>query len=71
MFDSEVGHYQHALEEAGYITTLEYKEESMPGGRMGERKKHRSRNIIWYNPPYSNNVKEIPDYPKEALSPII
>ena len=30
----------------------------MPVGRMGERRKHRSRNIIRYNPPYSNNVKK-------------
>ena len=27
MFDSEAGHYQHALEEESYIITLEYKEE--------------------------------------------
>ena len=53
MFDTEVAHYQNALKDAGYKNTLEYKEKIPPGEEMGlsGRKKHRSRTVIWYNPP--------------------
>ena len=59
MFDTEVAHYQKALKDAGYKNTLEYKEEIIHGEDMGHsgRRKQRSRTVIWYNPPYSSNVK--------------
>ena len=49
-FDKEKDIYQKQLEESGYTQKLEYKKP------MRNRKK-RSRNIIWFNPPYSNTVK--------------
>ena len=59
MFDSEVGHYQQALLDAGYKDDLEYKEEMQPEGdiNLNGKKRHRPRTVIWYNPPYSSNVK--------------
>ena len=59
MFDAEVAHYQHALKEAGYKDMLEYKEEMQTqGDRVSEEgRKKRRRSVIWYNPPYSSNVK--------------
>ena len=59
MFDAEVAHYQHALKEAGYKDMLEYKEDlQTQGDRVSEEgRKKRRRSVIWYNPPYSSNVK--------------
>ena len=56
MFEAEVGHYQQALAEAGYKDDLEYVE-LLDGEEDNGMKKHRSRATIWYNPPYSSNVK--------------
>ena len=58
MFTTEVGHYQQALDKAGYGETLQYKDsQQMEALEMEGRKKRRSREVIWFNPPYSGNVK--------------
>lgn len=44
--------YQEALEKSGYEHKLKYQPNSEP-----KRKRNRSRNIIWFNPPFSQNVK--------------
>ena len=54
MFESEVNHYQNALNEAGYEYLLEYKEADASDNKG---KKKRRRNVIWFNPPFSKNVK--------------
>ena len=54
MFESEVNHYQNALNEAGYEYLLEFKEAD---ARDNKGKKKRRRNVIWFNPPFSKNVK--------------
>ena len=54
MFQKEVDHYQKALDDAGYNVKLEYQEED---NSRKQNKKNRSRNVIWFNPPYSSNVK--------------
>ena len=42
--------YQEALSKSGYDHQLQYQEETK------SNKKSRSRKIIWFNPPYSQNV---------------
>lgn len=45
--------YNEALKSAGYNQEIEYQDTSA----TREGKKNRSRKIIWYNPPFSKNVK--------------
>ena len=53
MFDKEVGHYQQALDKAGYENKLEFK----ACQQEERRRKRRSRQVIWFNPPFASNVK--------------
>ena len=59
MFDAEVAHYQHALKEAGCKDMLEYKEvlQTQEETEIEDRGKKRRRSVLWFNPPYSSNVK--------------
>ena len=43
--------YETPLNESGYKTTLKYTKTTNLNNR------NRARNIIWFNPPYSQNVK--------------
>ena len=43
--------YQEALKKIGYTHELKYQKQEE------KSKRNRTRNIIWYNPPYSNNVQ--------------
>jgi hypothetical protein len=45
--------YQKALQESGYKHQLKY----IPTPHNSNKKRNRSRNIIWYNPPYDLNVE--------------
>ena len=54
IFDEHKEPYQKALESAGYGFKLEYKTQQETNTRA---RKNRSRNVLWYNPPYSRNVK--------------
>ena len=51
-FDATMQPYQEALKNSGYDFKLHYNEIS-----TNHKKKNRQRNITWYNPPYSMNVK--------------
>ena len=52
VFDEAAKPYQEALGKSGYTFKLQFKppQTSLP-------KRNRSRNIIWFNPPYNRNVK--------------
>ena len=54
MFKSETQIYQEALKSAGYKENIVYKENrnlNLP------KRKPRSKNVIWFNPPFSESVK--------------
>ena len=53
VFDQAAPPYQKALNESGYAFSLHYLK---PQSRRVEKRK-RTRNIIWFNPPYDRNVK--------------
>ena len=46
--------YEKALSESGHPSKLKFKEKE---ANQNKNKKNRSRNIIWYNPPYSAALK--------------
>ena len=50
IFDGAAPYYNNALSASGYSERIEYKTDTTST-------RHRSRNIIWFNPPYSINVK--------------
>ena len=54
IFEEDKYPYQEALRNAGYKKQLKYNKE-----RMDQRKKvrHRDRQVCWFNPPWSANVK--------------
>ena len=52
-FEEEKNIYQAALVEAGYNHKLEFKMDSMDGIKKRRRKQH----ILWFNPPFSCNIK--------------
>ena len=45
--------YMDAIHQAGYTQSLEFN----PSVQNSDRKKTRSRHIIWFNPPFSETVK--------------
>ena len=53
-FDNAKHVYQEALNKSGYHHNLSYDESP---SQTPHPRKRRQRNIIWYNPPYSNNVE--------------
>ena len=48
--------YNKALEDSNYTEKIEFHQPSMNTGTNAKRK-NRSRNTIWFNPPYSKNIK--------------
>ena len=46
--------YQEALSKSGYNYNVSYNE---PRSEIQHSRKNRPRNILWYNPPFSKNVK--------------
>ena len=56
MFEQEVQHYQEALRQAGYSDQLGFKEARSEEDHTSQRRKNRRRKVIWFNPPYSENV---------------
>ena len=56
IFESSKIEYENALKIIGYKDRLVYENSSVNENDKNENKK-RKRNIIWYNPPYSVNVK--------------
>ena len=57
MFDQEVNHYQAAIEQAGYKDKLEFIEKENVTEETDNKTKRKSREAIWFNPPWSNNVR--------------
>jgi hypothetical protein len=49
-FNKAKGDYDEALAKSGYRDKIKYEE-------THQRKKNRKRNILWFNPPFSANVK--------------
>ena len=56
IFESSKMEYENALKISGCKDRLVYENSSVNENDKNEKKK-RKRNIIWYNPPYSANVK--------------
>ena len=56
IFEISTIEYENALKISGYKDRLVYENSSVNENDKNEKKK-RKRNIIWYNPPYSANVK--------------
>ena len=52
VFEKEVEVYNEALHQAGYDEELKYREDSSI-----TKKCRRRRNILWFNPPWSSNVR--------------
>ena len=55
ILNDSVTPYHDALEKSGYIHKLKYQANTNTTNNKNQRK----RNIIWFNPPYSKNVKNI------------
>ena len=49
-FENAKRTYETALSEAGYDTCMQYEKE-------GKKPRNRKRQVIWFNPPFSQNVK--------------
>ena len=56
IFKDSITIYENALKSSGFNENLTYTTTSV-NKKENEEKKKRKRNIIWYNPPYSANVK--------------
>jgi len=54
-FNEAAPPYQEALRKSGYSHTLKFTPPHSP--ESTSRKRKRQRNIIWFNPPFSRNVK--------------
>ena len=54
-FDSVANVYEEALHKSNYNGKLEYSPDNPPSTTTQKRK--RQRNIIWFNPPFSKNVR--------------
>ena len=50
-FDKAKPLYEKSLHESGYKTSMSYAQTEVKNSR------NRSRNIIWFNPPFNQNVK--------------
>lgn len=54
IFNKAKTEYENALRKCGYQTELKFKS---PQERLNNNKTQRRRKIIWFNPPFSKNVK--------------
>lgn len=52
IFNATVPYYEDALKRSGHNHKFEY----TPKQNNNRRRKNRKRNIIWFNPPFNNNV---------------
>ena len=53
IFNQSISYYEHALKKSGYKVSLKHS----PTQIQDENNQQRKRKIIWFNPPYSLNVK--------------
>ena len=49
--------YNGALKRSNFDTTLTYEPTNQDDNRINSQRRNRQRNVIWYNPPYSRNVR--------------
>ena len=59
-FNSVAPTYDNALKQSNYKTTLQYTTTETPPtteSQSKSEKRKRTRNIIWFNPPYSENIR--------------
>ena len=56
IFDKAAPTYQAALNKSGYKFKLDFEEVSISNEGGGKQAKKRTRNIIWFNPPFSRAV---------------
>ena len=54
IFSDSTQQYKEALEKSGYQPNLNYNNEQQKA--KPKQKRQRTRNVTWYNPPYSKNV---------------
>ena len=54
IFDKSLKLYQDTLKDSGFGNDLHYVENN---NNTNENKRNRKRNIIWFNPPFSNSIK--------------
>ena len=54
IFDQAAPYYDKALKSSGYVENIKYEKQPRQPNHQARK---RGRNIIWYNPPYSANVK--------------
>ena len=57
VFEATLLIYEEALRNNGFNEKLSYTENNSNNAHKKEEKRRRKRNIIWFNPPYSANVK--------------
>ena len=65
IFNESTNVYQQSLKNSGYKEKLKYME-TKNQINTEKRRRNRNRNVTWFNPPYSNNVKT--DVGKKFLS---
>ena len=53
-FDRAAPIYNKAIHESGYKTYLKYRKEAKTTKAISNK---RRKNIVWFNPPYSDNVE--------------
>ena len=53
MFDVAAPTYNEALKHSNFTTQLKYE----PANTNSHTKRNRQRNALWFNPPFSKNVK--------------
>jgi hypothetical protein len=57
-FDASAPLYNNALKQSNFDTTLTYEQiTNEENTDNGTQRRNRQRNTIWYNPPYSKNIK--------------
>ena len=57
IFDNAAPVYQKALKDSGHNFTLKFNKEDSIKVNGDKQKRRKKRNIIWFNPPFSTNVK--------------
>ena len=57
IFDNSKIIYEDTLKKSGFQNKLTYQQNIVQNTDEHQEKKKRKRNVIWYNPPYSVNVK--------------
>ena len=57
VFEAAFPIYEEALRKSGFNEKLSYTKNNSNNPQKKKEKRRRKRNIIWFNPPYSANVK--------------